>query len=223
VLVARAMNDKRIMVDDETQHRLSEIAAALAPDDVELVHNRLANYANEANWLFDHKAFRTILRMVDVVSPFVSSIPDRFPKNEKLLGDVGWIAWHDAKALSVVGRGDEAVVIASDFYDRVQPTWPEAQKLKQNLLWIMADRMTELQTKFEYEKSLAVIEKHIGACHDDSVCLNNLYLTFDGWCVHYQLKQDWANAKKVMERCIGVLPDDTRCHHTLEGLNSQHP
>jgi hypothetical protein len=68
-----------------------------------------------------------------------------------------------------------------------------------------------------------VIEKHIGACHDDSVCLNNLYLTFDGWCVHYQLKQDWANAKKVMERCIGVLPDDTRCHHTLEGLNSQHP
>jgi hypothetical protein len=223
VLVARAMNDKRIMVDEETEHRLSEIAAILAPDDADLVHNRLAAYANEANWLFEHKAFRTILRMVDIVSPFVSSVPDRFPKNEKVLGDVGWIAWHDAKALSVVGRGDEAAAIASDFYDRVQPSWPEATKLKTNLLWIMADRMTELHTKFEYEKSLAVIEKHIGACHDDSACLNNLYLTFDGWCVHYQLAKDWPNAKKVMEKCISVLPDDTRCHHTLEGLNSQHP
>ncbi len=224
VLVARAMNDDRIWgTDEDTKHRLEEIGGMLAPEDSFVVHNRLAAYANEAKWLFEHKAFRTILRMIDVVSPFVSGVPDRFPKDEKLLADVGWIAWHDAKALSVVSRGDEAVAIASDFYDRVQPTWPEAAKLKTNLLWIMADRMTELQTKFEYEKSLAAIEKHIVACHDDSVCLNNLYLTFDGWCVHHQLAKDWSNAKKVMEKCIALLPDDTRCHHTLEGLNSQHP
>ena len=224
VLVARAMMDDRIWgKDDDTKNRLSEIAGMLAPEDTRVVHNRLASYANEAKWLFDHKAFRTILRMLEVVAPFVSSVPDRFPKDEKLLADVGWIAWHDAKALIVVSRGDEAVAIASDFYDRVQPSWPEAAKLKQNLLWIMADRMTELDTKFEYEKSLAAIEKHVAACHDDSVCLNNLYLTFDGWCVHYQLAKDWANAKKVMEKCIALLPDDTRCHHTLEGLNSQHP
>ena len=36
------MNDKRIMVDDDTQHRLSEIAGMLAPDDADVVHNRLA-------------------------------------------------------------------------------------------------------------------------------------------------------------------------------------
>jgi len=161
--------------------------------------------------------------MIEIVAPFVSTVPDRFPKNEKLLASVAWLMWHNAKALSVVDRGDEAVAIASDVYDRVQPTWPEATSLKHNLLWIMADRMTEQGTKFQYEKSLAAIEKHIGACHDDSGCLNNLYLTFDGWCVHYQLAQDWPNAKKVMERCISLLPDDTRCHHTLEGLNSQHP
>ncbi|HEY1957818.1 MAG TPA: hypothetical protein VGH28_19490 [Polyangiaceae bacterium] len=223
VFVARAMNDKRIMVDDETQNRLSEVAAMLAPDDADLVHNRLAAYANEAKWLFDHKAFRTILRMIDVVSPFVSSVPDHFPKNEKILADVAWMAWHDAKALSVVGRGDEAVAIADDFYGRVQPTWPEAAKLELNFLWILADRMTELQTQGEYEKSLAAIQKRIAACHDDSVCLNNLYLTFDGWCVKAQLAKDWAAAKKVMQTCISLLPDDTRCHHTLDGLNDQHP
>jgi len=223
VMVARAMNDKRIMVDPETQNRLSEVAAILAPDDADLVHNRLAAYANEANWLFDHKAFRTILRMIEIVSPFVSSVPDHFRGDDRMLADVGWIAWHDAKALSVVERGDEAVAIANDFYDRVQPTWPEAAKLKLDFLWILADRMTELQTKGEYEKSLAVIEKHIGACHDDSTCLNNLYLTFDGWCVKEQLAKDWPAAKKVMQTCISLLPDDTRCHHTLEGLNDQHP
>jgi len=222
VLFAREMWDKRV-VNDETQGRLAEAATLLAPDDPDTVHNRMALYSNEANWLFEHKAFRTILRMIEIVSPFVSSVPDRFPKNEKLLASVAWLMWHNAKALAVVNRGDEATAIASDVYDRVQPTWPEATSLKHNLLWIMADRMTELDTKHEYEKSLAVIEKHITACHDDSVCLNNLYLTFDGWCVHYQLAQDWPNAKKVMEKCISLLPDDTRCHHTLEGLNSQHP
>ena len=223
VLVARAMNDKRIMVDDVTQNRLSEAAALLAPDDADLVHNRLAAYANEAKWLFDHKAFRTILRLIDVVSPFVSGVPDHFRGDEKLLADVAWMAWHDAKALSVVERGDEAVAIANDFYDRVQPTWPEAAKLKLDFLWILADRMTELQTKGEYEKSLGVIEKHIAACHDDSTCLNNLYLTFDGWCVKEQVAKDWPAAKKVMQTCISLLPDDTRCHHTLAGLDDQHP
>ena len=105
VLVARAMMDDRIWgKDDDTKNRLSEVAGMLAPEDADVVHNRLASYANEAKWLFEHKAFRTILRMMDVVAPFVSSVPDRFPKNEKLLSDVGWIAWHDAKALSVVGR-----------------------------------------------------------------------------------------------------------------------
>ncbi len=224
VLVARAMMDDRIWgKDDGTKSRLSEIGGLLAPEDAYVVHNRLATYANEANWLFEHKAFRTILRMVEVVSPFVSDVPDRFPKNEKLLADVAWIAWHDAKALSVVSRGDEAVAIASDVYDRVQPSWPEADKLKHNLLWVMADRMTELQVKGEHEKSLAVMEQHVAACHDDSVCLNNLYLTFDEWCVRYQVAKDWPNAKKVMEKCIALLPDDTRCHHTLEGLTSLHP
>jgi len=223
VLVASAMNDKRIMVDEETIGRLTEVAAMLAPDETELAHNRLVSYRNEAKWLFDHKAFRTILRLVEVVAPFVSDVPNRFPQNEQLLSDVAWLAWQDANALIVLGRGDEAATIASDAYDRVQATWPEAKKLRENLLWVMANRMTELQVKGEHEKSLAAMEKHVAACHDDSGCLNNLYLTFDEWCVRYQVPKDWANAKKVMEKCIALLPDDTRCHHTLEGLNSLHP
>ncbi len=223
VLVARLMHDKRINVDEATTGRLSEVSAILAPDDHESVQNRLASYANEAKWLYEHKASRTILRLIEVVSPFVSDVPNRFPNDTQFLSVVGWLAAYDARALEVTGRGDEAVVIADDVLDRVQPSWTEADKLRQALVSVINDRLTELQVAHQYEKSAAVATKHVKACHDDPSCLNNLYLTFDAWCVQYQVAKDWPGAKKVMEQCISLLPDDTRCHHTLEGLNSLHP
>lgn len=223
VLVARAMNDKRIMTDEATIGRLSEAAATLAPDEPTLANNRLASYENEAKYLYAHKASRTILRLIEVVAPFVSEIPSRFPTNDKLLQGVLWMAWYNAAALVIVGRGDEAVTLANDMLDRVQPTWSEAKNLKENLVTVLTDRLTELQVAHDYEKSLDVVTKHIDLCRADEACLNNLYLTFDAWCVKYQVAKDWPNAKKVMQTCIGLLPDDTRCHHTLEGLTSQHP
>ncbi len=223
VLVARGMSDKRI-VNDDTQGRLAEAAAILAPDDVDSVHNRMASYLNEAKWLYEHKAYRTVLRLIEVVAPFVSDVASRFPKNDKLMSDVAWMAWHDANALLVVGRGDEAVEMAEEGLDHLQPTWDDAKSIRKNLLNVLMNRMTEAaQVSHEYEKSLGAIQKHIDACRTDDSCLNNLYLTFDSWCVKYQLAKDWPSAKKVMQTCIGLLPDDTRCHHTLEGLTSQHP
>ena len=223
VLVARLMHDKRTNTDDATTGRLSEVSAILAPDDHESVQNRLASYANEAKWLFENKASRTLLRMIDVIGPFVSDVPNRFPNDADFLSTVGWIAAYDAHALEVLGKGDDALAIADDVLDRIRPSWREGDKLRQNLVNVITDRLTELQVAHEYEKSVAVATKHAQACHDDAACLNNLYLSFDAWCVHYQLQKDWANAKMVMQKCVSLLPDDTRCHHTLEGLNSQHP
>ncbi len=223
VLVARAMNDKRIMTDDATTARLSEAAAILAPDDFQLVNNRLIAYENEAKSLYEHKASRTMLRLIEVIAPFVSALPNRFPQNEKMLEGVAWMAWYNANALEVVGRGDEAMSIVDDLIDRVNPSWKEAKALKDNFVNVMLNHLTELQVAHDYEKSIAVATKHIDACHANDACLNNLYLTFDAWDVKYQLAKDWPNAKKVMEKCIALLPDDTRCHHTLEGLTDAHP
>ena len=144
-------------------------------------------------------------------------------QDQTVLGDVGWIAWHDAKALSVVGRGDEAVAIASDFYDRVQPTWPEAAKLKTNLLWIMADRMTELQTKFDYGNRRRDREAHRRVPRRQRV-LQQPVPHVRRLVRPLPARKGLAEREgKFIEKCIGLLPDDTRCHHTLEGLNSQHP
>jgi hypothetical protein len=223
LLVARAMNDKRIMIDDDTTSRLSEAAAILAPDDSLLVENRIIAYENEAKKLYELKASRTILRLIEVIAPFVSALPNRFPKDEKILEGVAWMAWYDASALEIVGRGDEAMSIVDDVIDHIDPTWKEAAVLQRNFTTVITDRLTELQVANDYEKSVAVAAKHARACHDDEACLNNLYLSFDAWDVKFQLAKDWPNAKKVMEQCIALLPDDTRCHHTLEGLTAAHP
>ncbi len=222
VLVARSMHDKRV-VNDDNRGRLYEASAILAPDDHESVHNRLVAYANEAKWLYEHKASRTTVRMLDIVGSFVSDVPNRFPNDTKLLSDVAWLAWYDANALVIVGRGDEAVAIADEFLDRIKPTWEEAELLHRDFVNVILDRLTELQVAHAYEKSVAIATKHIADCHANAACLNNLYLTFDAWCVHYQEAKDWPNAKKVMRECIALFPDDTRCHHTLEGLTSLHP
>ena len=222
VFVARAMNDKRVMNDD-TEGRLVEAAATLAPDDHELVSNRLAVYGNEANALYDKKAWRTMLRFVQIVAPTVSDAATRFSTDKKVMNGVGWLVWANAEALLVTGRGDEAVSMTDDALDHLDPAWKDATRLKENFTGVLLDRMTELETSGDYEKSVDVIRKHIDACHANDACLNNLYLTFDAWCVKEQVAKDWHAAKKVMQVCISLLPDDTRCHHTLAGLDDQHP
>jgi hypothetical protein len=222
VFVARAMNDKRI-VNDRTQGRLYEASATLAPDDYDVVYNRMVSYANEAKWLHDHKASRTTLKLMGVVAPVVADVSTKFRATPKMMQLVSWMAWYDAAALEVVGRGDDAVSVADDGLDHIDLTWGDAKQLREAFTGVLLDRMTELQTKGDYEKSLAAVTKHIEACRANDACLNNLYLTFDGWCVKYQLAKDWPNAKKVMRTCISLLPDDTRCHHTLSGLNDLHP
>lgn len=222
VLVARAMNDKRIMNDD-TQGRLYEAAATLAPDDAGSVEDRIISYENEAKKLHDQKAFRTLLHMVEVIASPVSDAATQYPRNPKIMRGVAWLAWHNAHALLVTGRGDDGVAIADDALDHVDPSWEDAKDLRDGFTGVLLDEMTDLAEHGEYEKSVAVVRKHIESCRTNDACLNNLYLTFDGWCVKHQLAKDWARAKKDMEVCISLLPDDTRCHHTLSGLQRLHP
>jgi hypothetical protein len=216
-LVARAMQDKRVNNDD-TQGRLSEVAAMLEPENPELVHNRMASYENEAKWLFEHKASRTTVRMMEIVAPVVSDIAARFG-NTKLMSNVVWMAWYDAQALLVIGRGDEAAAIADDALDHIQPTWDDAKSLRNNFIGIIDDRMLELNTKGEHEKSIAVVKRHVTDCMANSACLNNLYVAFDNWSTKYQAAGDAANAKKVLQSCIELVAGDTRCRAALETLS----
>lgn len=220
--VARAMNDKRNNNED-TQGRLSEVAALMEPDYADSAYNRMVVYVNEAKWLYEHKASRTTLRLVEVIAPVVSDVATRFSSNAKIMPLVVMMAWHDAAALEIVGRGDEAISVADDALDRVDPSWSEATLLKSNLLGVLLDRMTELQTKGEYEKSLAAVAKRIPACLANAACQNNLYLTFDGWSARFQQASDYAGARKVLERCIAMLPGDTRCRAALETITNDHP
>ncbi len=218
--VARAMNDKR-NVNDDTQGRLFEVAATMVPDNYDLVYNRMVSYTNEAKWLRDHKAARTVLRLIEVVAPAVSDVASRWSTNKKLMSLAVWLAWFNADALEITGRGDEAVAIADDAFDRVDATWEDSTQLKNNFVNVLLNHMTELQTQGNYEKSLSVILKHLDACRSNDACLNNLYLTFDGWCAQRQRAGDKDGARKVLERCIAVMTGDRRCHTALETLSGR--
>ena len=139
------------------------------------------------------------------------------------MGLVALASWYDATALEVVGRGNEAIDIANDALDRFDPSWPDAKMLRDGFITVLNNRMTVLHTQGQFEQALSVVEKRVALCHDEAACLNNLYLVFDDWCAHYQVAQDWPKAKEVLQKCIGLLPDDTRCHKTLAALESLHP
>jgi len=222
-LVANATNDSRIQTDDVTSGRLSEAGAILDPDNAELQRNRLAVYAKEANTLHDAKANRTLVRLFEVIAPVLSDVAAKFPSDPKIMGMVAYLSWHDATALEVLGRGNEAIEIASTVLDHFDDGWEHAKDIKGGFVTVLNNRMTVLKSQGQYEQAVSVVENRIAMCHDDEACLNNLYLVFDDWCAQYQVAQDWAKAKSVLQKCIGLLRDDTRCHKTLAGLESLHP
>ena len=220
-LMAMAMRNAHVGETEQDRSRLDEIAAVIDPDDAELQMVRMGTYINEANLLYDAKAWRTSVKLFDAIAPVVSEIGAK-SKDGKTLELVSWAHWQYAHALMIVGRQDQAMALMSDGLDHLDASWPDAEKLKLNYVSVLNSRLGELMETKDYPAAVKVFVQHRDVCRANEVCAKNAGILYDNWSIEHQNAGDWQSARQVLRECVAELPNDTRCRGTLTDLESRH-
>ena len=220
-LMALAMRDGRSGDGDQDRGRLHELAALVDADDADAERERLQLTVNESIALFDAKAWRTLVRLFDVVSPVVDAAAAR-PRDGQIGQLASWASWSYAHALMIVGRTDEAVARAKDSWARLDPTWPDVEKLRNNYGSILNDRLCGLIAAKDYGKAIEIYGANRDACRADKVCLGNVAIVYDNQSIDAQNAGDWQSARRALQQCVAELPDDARCRDSLADLESRH-
>jgi hypothetical protein len=219
-LMALAMRDAR-SGDEKARPRLRELATLVDPDDAEAGRDRLQQVVNESVDLYKGGAWRTMVRMFDVVSPAVDAASAR-TRDAKTAELASWANWNYANALLIVGRADEAMARTKDGFARLDPTWPDADKLRGNYAAVINDRLGTLVTAKDYGKALEVYVANRDACRADKICAGNVAVAYLNQSSDAQNAGDWPSARAALQACVSELPDDARCRDGLADLESRH-
>jgi hypothetical protein len=220
-LVALAMRDGRSGKDDADRARLHELAALVDADDVEIQRDRMQYTENEAIELYDAQAWRTVARLFDVVSPAVDALAGS--THDAKTGElVSWETWSYAHALAIVGRTDDAMARMRDGYARLDPTWPDAEKLRNNYLAVLNDRLCGLINTKDYGKALELYAANREPCRADKVCTDNIAVVYGNQSIDAQNAGDWQTARVALQKCVAEVPDGARCRDALADLESRH-
>src|ERR1700722_9129077 len=107
-----------------------EAAAAVDPDSVEWQRLRAQVYQLEANDLFKAGAQHTVVKLFDCVGPSLTAVMEH-AKDAETLRPLAWARWSYANALQVTGRGEDAVRIADDAIDHIDPACGSGPRLRQ--------------------------------------------------------------------------------------------
>jgi hypothetical protein len=220
-LMAMAMRDGRAGAGEEDRQRLLEAAGLVDGDDVEAVRDRVQVYGNEAVALYDASAWRTMLAMFEKVGPAIAGI-GAASRDAKTLERVSWTTWSHAYALSIAGRTDESMSLMTQGWARIDPTWPDADKLRNNYLSLLNDRLCVLIEKKDYAGATKVYADHREACSSGATCAGNASVAFRNWSISYENAGDWPGARKVLQDCVAALPADADCSKSLAELESRH-
>ena len=220
-LMALAMRDARSGDNDADRHRLRELAALVDVDDVETQRDRAQTIVNESIDLYNAKAWRTIVRMFDVVEPAMDAIGAK--THDAQTGQlVSWTTWSYANALMIVGRTDEAMARTKDGFARLDTTWPDAQKLRNDYAVVLNDRLCGLINDKDYPKAIEVYGAYREACRADHVCASNVAVAYGNWSNDAQNAGDWQAARQRLQQCVAELPDNAACRDALADLESRH-
>lgn len=220
-LMALAMRDGRSGNDDRDRGRLHELAALVDADDADAQRDRLQLTENESILLFEAKAWRTIVRLFDVVSPAVDALGAS--THDAQTGQLAsWANWSYAHALMIVGRTDEAMVRTKDGYARLDPTWPDAEKLRNNYSSVLNDRLCGLIDKKDYAKAIEVYAAYRDPCRADKVCAGNVAIAYEDRSIVAQGAGDWQSARQSLQQCVAELPNDASCKEALSDLEGRH-
>jgi tetratricopeptide (TPR) repeat protein len=220
-LTALAMRDGRSGDGDADRARLHELAALVDADDVEIQRDRLQYTENEAIELYDAKAWRTVARLFDAVSPAVDALATS-THDAKTAQLASWTTWSYAHALAIVGRTDEAMARMRDGYARLDPTWPDAEKLRNNYVAVLNDRLCGLIDAKDYGKALEVYAAYREPCRADKVCTENIAVVYGNRSIDAQNAGDWQSAREALQKCVSEIPDSGRCRDALADLESRH-
>jgi hypothetical protein len=219
-LMALAMRDAR-SGDEKDRPRLRELAALVDPDDAEAGRDRLQQIVNESVELYKSGAWRTMVRMFDVVWPALDAVAAR-TRDAKTAELASWANWNYANALLIVGRADEALARTKDGYARLDASWPDAEKLRNNYAVVINDRLGTLVTAKDYGKALEVYSANRDACRADRICVSNVAIAYLNQSGDAQNAGDWPAARAALQACVTELPADARCKDGLADLESRH-
>ena len=177
-------------------------------------------YDMEAHDLFELKASRTMVRLFDTVRPVVDEIGAK-SKDSSTLELVSWANWYHASALMVVGRQDEAIALMAENLPRLDPAWPDAAKLRNNYINVLTNgsascsiaRTTRARSPRLEVPRRVQIREHLR---------RKRRRRLSNWSLDHQRAGDWQSARKVLQDCVGELPNDSRCRDALADLESRH-
>ena len=222
-LVALAMRDGR-SGDEKDRPRLRELASLVDPEDVEIERERLQLTINESVELYQSKAWHTMVKLFDVVSPGTTGLDalaarTRDPQTAQM---ASWASWNYAHALMIVGRTDEAMARTKDGYARLDPTWPDAGKLRDDYANVLNDRLCALIDKKDYTKAIEVYTAYRDVCRADKVCASNVAVAYGNQSIDAQNAGDWPSARQALQQCMAELPADASCRDALADLESRH-
>jgi hypothetical protein len=220
-LMALAMRDGRAGSNEEDRKRLLEAAAIVDGGDVDAVRDRVQVYGNEAVALYEANAWRTMLALFTNVGPAVARI-GAVSRDAKTLERVSWATWSQAYALSVVGRTDESMTLMATGWARIDPSWPDAEKLRNNYQSLLNDRLIVLIDKKDYAGAAKIFADHRDACVAGATCAGNVSIAYRNWSIEYENAGDWPGARKVLQDCKAALPGDGECGKSLSELESRH-
>jgi tetratricopeptide (TPR) repeat protein len=220
-LIAKTMEDPRAGATDEDHYRLFEIAALLAPEDPQVVNNVLYAWFKEGNDLYDRKAWRTSAKLFDTIRPSLENVAKN-TKEKKQLEHLSWLRLYHARALIVVGRGEEAIAIMDAGVKNIDPSWTDYQKLRENYLWVLMDHLLELMNKKDYAAAVKFVQPRFDLCKSDQQCANNLGIIYRNQAVDHQNRGDWSAARAALKECVQLLPNVKDCSDDLSDLESRH-
>ncbi len=220
-LVAHAMLDARAGNGDADRSRLSELAAVLAPEDPEAQKFALGSYINEANDLYEKKAWRTIVKLFDTVGPNLGklSVPTSDTETAQRMC---WVHYYHAQALVIVARPADAITTMDEGLKCLDPKFPDYEKLHKNLLWVLMDQLLEMMHEKNYAAAIELIRPRFALCKADTQCAENLGIIYQNQAVKHENNGDWRAARAALQECVKLLPDVKLCSDELRDLESRH-
>jgi hypothetical protein len=178
-------------------------------------------YNNEGVRLYEAKAWRTMARLFDVVAPAIGELAAA-STDAKTLALVSWTTWYHAYALTIVGRREEGLGLVTEGLAKVDPTWEDAGKLRDNYVAVINDRLCELIEAKDYAGGAEAFGRFKAACVADATCAGNGGVIYLNWSAQYQNSGDWQSARQTLQRCVAELPGESRCRDALTDLEAQH-
>lgn len=217
-LVVETMLDGRAGDGEADRKRLYEIAALVAPENPLVQKNAMFVWVNEANDLYEHKYWHTIVKLFDTIAPSIANISNAKPTSETLQ-HVGWLRYYYAHALVIIGRIDDAIAIMDEGLKSLDVQWKDYQKIKDGLLWVLMDHLLELMNKKDFDGALAFIRPRFELCRKEQECANNLGVIYRNQAADQWNGGNHKAALETLDECIRLVPLAKDCKSSYDELS----